>query len=211
MTCVKICGITRPEDAIAAAHCGANAIGLVFFEKSPRHVGVARAAEICLALPPFVSTVALFVDAFAADVHRVLDLVSIDLLQFHGDETSDYCAQFGKPYMKAVRVRPQLDLLQYAAAYSEAKALLLDTYVEGVQGGTGKMFNWDLIPSKLPLPVVLSGGLKPDTVGQAVRQVRPWAVDVSSGVEAAPGVKDAKKIAEFIKGVRDADASTRGI
>jgi phosphoribosylanthranilate isomerase len=212
MTRVKICGITRPKDARAAADCGADAIGLVFFENSPRHVDVFRAAEICLALPPFVSTVALFVDAPAAEVRRVLDRVSIDLLQFHGDETPDYCAQFGTPYMKAVRVRPQLDLLQYAAAYGAAKALLLDAYVEGVLGGTGRMFDWDLIPANLPLPVVLSGGLTPATVGAAVLRAKPWAVDVSSGVEAAPGIKDIQKISEFIKGVRDADArALRGI
>ena len=212
MTRVKICGITRPEDARAAADCGADAIGLVFFEGSPRHVDVQLAAEICLALPPFLSTVALFVDAPAAEVRRVLDTVSIDLLQFHGDETPDYCAQFGTPYMKAVRVRPQLDLLQYAAAYAAAKVLLLDAYVEGVPGGTGRTFDWDLIPANLPLPVVLSGGLTPSTVGEAVRRVRPWAVDVSSGVEVAPGIKDIQKIAEFIKGVRDADArALRGL
>lgn len=205
MTRIKICGITRVEDALAAAGCGADAIGFVFFDGSPRYVDIQRAVNICQALPPFISAVALFVDAPAEHVSDVLARVPIDLLQFHGDETASYCAQFKKPYMKAVRVRPELDLLQYASGFSTAKALLLDAYVTGQAGGTGKTFDWDLIPRNLPLPLVLSGGLTPANVGGAVQKIKPWAVDVSSGVESSPGIKDIAKISEFIKGVRHAD------
>ncbi len=211
MTRVKICGITRIEDALAAAELGADAIGLVFFEKSPRHLGLAQARAIARALPPFVTTVALFVDPAPAEVEAVLEAVGPDLLQFHGAEAPAFCRQFRRPYLKAVRVRPETDLLQYAAAYDEARGLLLDAYVEGAEGGTGHRFDWDLIPESLPRPIVLAGGLTPDNVAQAVRQVRPWAVDVSSGVEAAKGnntlkgIKDAAKIAAFIKEARNAD------
>lgn len=205
MTRIKICGITRVEDALVAAASGADAIGLIFFDKSPRHVDLQRAADICRALPPFVSSVALFVDAPAGEVSHVLAHVPVDLLQFHGDETAAYCAQFKKPYVKAVRVRPELDLLQYAATFPSAKALLLDGYVKGQAGGMGKTFDWDLIPRNLTFRVVLSGGLTPANVAIAVRKIRPWAVDVSSGVESSPGIKDATKINEFIEGVRHAD------
>lgn len=206
MACaVKICGITRPEDALAAARAGAHAIGLVFYAKSPRHVTPARAAEIIRVLPPFVTTVGLFVDASAAEVRAALADAPVGLLQFHGDEAPGFCRQFGRPYVKAVRVRPGVDLLQYARDYHDAKALLLDNYVEGLHGGSGVAFDWSLIPRGLPLPVILSGGLTPENVTEAVRRVRPNAVDVSSGVESAKGVKDAQKIAAFIKGVRNAD------
>jgi len=204
-TAVKICGITRPEDALAAARAGAHAIGLVFYAKSPRHVTPARAAEIIRVLPPFVTTVGLFVDATAEEVRAALAEAPVGLLQFHGDETPEFCRQFKRPYVKAVRVKAGVDLLQYAQDYHDAKALLLDAYVEGLHGGSGAAFDWSLIPRGLPLPVILSGGLTPENVTEAVRRVRPSAVDVSSGVESAKGIKDAQKIAAFIKGVRNAD------
>jgi phosphoribosylanthranilate isomerase len=177
----------------------------VFYTPSPRCVTPAQAAAIIRALPPFVTTVGLFVDTPEQEVRAVLARAPVELLQFHGAEPPDYCRQFGLPYMKAVRVRQGVDLLQYASDYSDAKALLLDAYVDGTHGGTGRTFDWNLIPRELPLPIVLSGGLDPENVAGAVRRVRPWAVDVSSGVEAAKGIKDAAKIAAFITGVRNAD------
>jgi phosphoribosylanthranilate isomerase len=204
-TAVKICGITRLDDALAAARLGAQAVGFVFYSRSPRHVTVAQAADIVRRLPPFVSAVGLFVNAPAADVAQVIAQTQLDLLQFHGDETADYCGQFGRPYIKAVRVRPGLDLLQYAHQFESARGLLLDAFVEGKQGGTGAVFDWTLIPRQLPLPVVLSGGLNSDNVAAAIQRVRPSAVDVSSGVEAAPGLKDPAKLAAFFQGVRHAD------
>lgn len=205
MTAIKICGITREEDALAAARYGANAIGLVFYARSPRHVRALRAAEIMRVLPPFVMSVGLFVDAAADEVKQTLASTRVNLLQFHGDESPDYCRQFGVPYLKALRVRPGLDLLQYAHAYRDAKALLLDAYLEGSHGGTGATFDWALIPKILPLPVVLSGGLTPENVTSAIQRVRPWAVDVSSGVESSKGIKSAEKIEAFVTGVRNAD------
>ncbi|HXU94711.1 MAG TPA: phosphoribosylanthranilate isomerase [Gallionella sp.] len=205
MTRVKICGITRVEDALAAARLGAHAIGLVFYERSPRHVGIAQASQLAATLPPFVTTVGLFVDAEPAFVRDVLAAVPLDLLQFHGDESPEYCAQFGRPYLKAIRVKSGVDLLQCAARFSTAKALLLDAYVAGVPGGTGATFDWELIPKELPLPVILSGGLEPENVAAAVERVRPYAVDVSSGVEAAKGIKDAAKVAAFINEVKRID------
>jgi phosphoribosylanthranilate isomerase len=205
MTRVKICGITRLEDALAAARLGAHAIGLVFYERSPRHVSIAQAAQLAAALPPFVSTVGLFVDADPAFVREVLAAVPLDLLQFHGDETPEYCAQFGRPYLKAIRVRAGVDLLQCAARYEGGRALLLDAHVEGIPGGTGATFDWKLIPAELPLPVILSGGLEASNVAAGVERVRPYAVDVSSGVEAAKGIKDAAKIAAFINEVKRVD------
>ena len=205
-TAVKICGITRPEDALAAARAGAHAIGLVFYAKSPRRVTPGRAAEIIRVLPPFVTTVGLFVDASAEEVRAALAEAPVALLQFHGDETPEFCRQFKRPYVKAVRMRAGVDLLQYARDYHDAKALLLDNYVEGLHGGSGVAFDWSLIPRGLPLPVILSGGLTPENVAEAVRRVRPSAVDVSSGVESAKGIKDAQKIAAFIKGVRSGDS-----
>jgi len=206
MTRVKICGITRIEDGVAAAQAGADAIGLVFAPASPRRVSAEQAADIAAVLPPFVSCVALFVDPGAAQVRAVLETFRPDLLQFHGDEPPDFCAAFGLPYLKAVRVRPGTDLLQYAALYAGARGLLLDAYHPDSHGGTGQRFDWDLIPRDLPRPVVLAGGLDPDNVAAAVRRVRPWAVDVSSGVEMAKGIKDAGRIARFIREVRNADA-----
>lgn len=205
MTRIKICGITRVSDALAVAHSGADAIGLVFYERSPRHVSISQAIEIVAALPPFVSLVGLFVNAPAATVREVLAQVALDVLQFHGEESADYCAQFGKPYLKAIRVKAGVDLLQCAAHFSAAQGLLLDAFVEGTHGGTGAAFDWNLIPHKLPLPVILSGGLDAQNVAQAIRQVRPYAVDVSSGVEANKGIKDAAKIASFINEVKHCD------
>ena len=204
-TAVKICGLTREEDALAAAQLGAHALGFVFYPPSPRHIDARRAAQIIRQLPPFVTTVGLFVNADAAEVLRILDEVPLGLLQFHGDETPQYCAQFRKPYIKALRVRPETDLLQYALGFKDARGLLLDAYVAGIPGGTGESFDWDLIPPGLPLPVVLSGGLYNANVGAAIQRVRPCAVDVSSGVEASRGIKDMQKMQDFFKGVRDAD------
>jgi phosphoribosylanthranilate isomerase len=205
MTRVKICGITRTEDALAAARQGAHAIGLVFYGRSPRHVGIAQAAQLAAALPPFITAVGLFVDAEPAFVREVLAAVPLGLLQFHGDESPEYCAQFNRPYIKAIRVKAGVDLLQCAARFSTAGALLLDAYVAGVPGGTGATFDWGLIPRQLPLPVILSGGLDAENVAAAIEQVRPYAVDVSSGVEAARGIKDAAKIAAFINEVNNID------
>ena len=204
-TAVKICGITRTDDALAAARLGAHALGFVFFAKSPRHLTSARADEIVRTLPPFITAVGLFVNPDADEVERVLDQVQLDLLQFHGDETPEFCARFGVPYIKAARVRPGLDLLQYAQLYGAARGLLLDAFVDDAHGGTGTAFDWSLIPRELPLPVILSGGLGPANVADAIRRVRPWAVDVSSGVEASPGIKDECKLAAFFQGVRNAD------
>jgi len=204
MTRIKICGITREEDLSAAARLGADAIGLVFYPKSPRFVTVERAAELLRRLPPFVTSVGLFVNPTVEEVRATLAQAPVDLLQFHGDEEPEYCASFGLPYLKAVRVKPGLDLVQYAARYADARGLLLDAFVEGIPGGTGRSFDWSLIPRDLSLPVVLSGGLDPSNVQEAVERVQPWAVDVSSGVEAAKGIKDAAKIAAFVQGVRNA-------
>ncbi|MDW8323147.1 MAG: phosphoribosylanthranilate isomerase [Burkholderiales bacterium] len=204
-TRVKICGLTRLEDALAAAQAGADAIGFVFAPGSPRRIRPEQAAAIAAALPPFVTTVALFVDAAPEEVQAVVAVLRPDLLQFHGAEPPEYCAGFGLPYLKAVRVRAGVDLLQYAAAYAGARGLLLDAYDPQRAGGTGLRFDWSLIPPGLGRPVVLAGGLDPDNVAEAVRRVRPWAVDVSSGVETAPGVKDAQRIRRFIQEVRHAD------
>ncbi len=203
-TRVKICGITRVEDALIAVDQGADAIGLVFYPPSPRYVTPALAAEIVSALPAFVTVVALFVDASRADIEAVLSQVDIDLIQFHGQETADECRQYGKSYMKAIRVKSDTNLVQYATEYSDAKALLLDTYAEGVPGGTGQVFDWALIPKNLSKPVVLAGGLDAENVEQAIRQVKPYAVDVSGGVEFKKGIKDAAKIAAFMRGVSNA-------
>ena len=205
VTAVKICGITRVEDGLAAARAGAHAIGLMFYPESPRCITPAKASEIIKSLPPFITTVGVFVNSTAEEVHSVLRLAPVELLQFQGDETPGFCRRFGRPYVKAVRVRPEMDLLQYARDYQDARALLLDAYVEGLRGGSGVAFDWSLIPRGLPLPVILSGGLTVENVTEAVRRVRPSAVDVSSGVESARGVKDAARISAFIKGVRNAD------
>jgi phosphoribosylanthranilate isomerase len=204
-TRVKICGITRPQDAAAAAEAGADAIGLVFYPPSPRFLSVERAREIASALPPFVQAVALFVNADAAQVAQVIGRVHPAMLQFHGEETPAFCGQFGLPYVKACRVAPEVDLLKYLAEFPAASGWLLDAHVEEY-GGVGASFDWSLVPRRLERPLVLSGGLTQGNVGAAIRKVKPWAVDVSSGVESAKGIKDAAKIAAFIAEVRNADA-----
>lgn len=204
-TRIKICGITRAEDGVMAAHRGADAIGLVFAEKSPRRVGLEQAAEIVRALPPFVASVALFVNPARDEVEAIIRSVRPGILQFHGEESPEFCRSFALPYLKAIRVRPETNLLQCAADFSDAAGLLLDAYAPGAHGGTGHRFDWSLIPVDLPLPVVLAGGLEPGNVAEAIRQVRPWAVDVSSGVEASKGIKDAAKVAAFIEEVENVD------
>jgi len=205
MTRVKICGITRPEDALAAALAGADAIGLVFYAKSPRHVGLEQAANIMRALPPFVTSVALFVNPLREEVIAVLQRVRPDVLQFHGEEPPEFCRSFGVPYLKAVRVRPETDLLQSAALYADAQGLLLDAWSAGAHGGTGERFDWNLIPADMPKPPILAGGLSPANVRLAIETVKPWAVDVSSGVEVSKGIKDAALIAAFMKEAKNAD------
>lgn len=196
---VKICGITRSEDLHAACKAGADALGFVFYAGSPRHLSIEQAALLVAQLPPFVQSVGLFVDAEPAFVEAVLETVPLDLLQFHGNEAPEQCRAFGRPYLKAVRMRAGVDLVKYCADFHDARGLLLDAYVPGVPGGTGEHFDWGLIPAGLPKPIVLSGGLNPDNVAQAVQAVRPWAVDVSSGVETAPGIKDAARVAAFVR------------
>ena len=205
-TRIKICGITRLEDARIAVESGADAIGLVFYAPSPRNVAPEQARAIVAALPPFVTVVGLFVDPARDQVEAVLRCCSLGLLQFHGDEAPGFCGDFGLPYIKAARVRADADLVQYLSPYHAAQGWLLDAYHDQLYGGTGESFDWKLIPQDLARPVILSGGLTPDNVGAAVRLVRPWAVDVSSGVEAAKGVKDAAKIAAFIAGVKNENA-----
>jgi phosphoribosylanthranilate isomerase len=203
-TRVKICGITRPADGVAAAQAGADAIGLVFYPKSPRYLSAERAIEIRDALPPFVQTVALFVNADAAQVSQVLGRVKPSLLQFHGDETPEFCGQFGAPFVKACRIRPDVDVLQYLQPYLRAAAWLVDSFVPEY-GGVGESFDWSLVPRGLARPLILSGGLDEKNVGRAIRAVHPWAVDVSSGVESAKGIKDAGKMTAFVAEVRNAN------
>ncbi len=204
-TRIKICGITRGQDAVVAAKLGAHAVGLMFYEDSPRFVSLNKARKVIEVLPPFITRVGVFVNPEEQQVHAILGALRLDLLQFHGDEPAQFCAQFGLPYIKAVRVKKGVDLLQYASRYRDAKGLLLDAHNEKSYGGTGEVFDWSLISGNLPLPIILSGGLSADNVARAIRQVRPWAVDVSSGVESAKGIKDAAKIAAFIKEACDAD------
>ena len=201
-TRIKICGITREQDAIVASEAGADAIGLVFADRSPRYVDIEQARRLVAILPPFVSSVALFVNAQPAFVEAVIRQVSPTCLQFHGEESPQDCARYGVPWMKAARVKPGVDLLQFAAHYSGAQGLLLDAYSPAAHGGTGECFDWGLIPAARTRPLVLAGGLVPANVAAAIRAVRPWAVDVSSGVESAPGIKDAEKIVAFVKEVR---------
>ena len=207
-TRIKICGIREPEHARIAAEAGADAIGLVFYGPSPRYVEVAQAAAVAAALPPYVMAVGLFVNAAEGEIRNVLDSVRLDLLQFQGDETPDFCERFPVPYVRAVRMEPGTDLVEYAGRFSRAKALLLDAHVPGQPGGTGRTFDWRGIPRDLPIPLILSGGLTVENVARAVREVKPWAVDVSSGVEAGRGSKDPRKIVEFIRSVRLEDAGS---
>lgn len=198
----KICGITRLEDGLAAVAAGADAIGLVFYARSPRAVSIEQARAIVAGLPPFVTTVGLFVDMPQRDIEAVLTAVPLDLLQFHGDESAAECEALGRPYIKALRVRAQDDVAALVDAYRGARAVLLDTFVDGVPGGTGQAFDWSLVPAALSKPVILAGGLTPGNVAAAIAQVRPYAVDVSGGVEASKGIKDATKVKDFVRAVR---------
>jgi phosphoribosylanthranilate isomerase len=200
---VKICGITCIEDAQAAALAGADALGFVFVARSPRSVSAEQAARLIQTLPPFVTTVGMFVDPDPEAVRRVLEIAPLDVLQFHGSEGAALCASFGRPYLKAVPVRAPLDLDALQSKYADAQALLLDTWADGQSGGTGRTFDWSLWPSGATMPLVLAGGLTPDNVGDAIRATRPHAVDVSGGVEGdQPGRKDAARVRRFIEEVR---------
>lgn len=200
----KICGITRIEDALVAVEAGADAIGLVFYAKSPRAVSIAQARSILAALPAFVTTVGLFVNASRCELGETLDALPLDLLQFHGDELASECESYQRPYIKALRVKPGDDIARLAAPYAGARGILLDTYVPGVPGGTGAAFDWRLVPETLPQPVILAGGLTVENVCAAIEQVRPYAVDVSGGVELSKGIKDAAKVRAFLQAVRHA-------
>jgi phosphoribosylanthranilate isomerase len=204
-TRIKICGLTRDADVQAAVEAGADALGFVLYEKSSRFVSVERAAEFVRHLPPFVMPVGLFVNAEPALIARAVAAMPGLLLQFHGDETPAQCRRAARPYLRAVRVEPGLDLLDFARQYADAQGLLLDAHVDGYGGG-GKVFDWSLIPRGVPCPVVLSGGLHAANVVDGILRVRPWAVDVSSGVESAKGIKDALALRRFCDAVREADA-----
>ena len=197
-TRLKICGITRPEDAVAVVQAGADAIGLVFYAPSPRAVDIATAQTVVAVIPAFVTVTALFVNPAADEVQKVLDGVRIDLIQFHGDEEDDFCSQFNRPYIKAIRVRQASDVVASCVRFPGALAVLLDSYKPGVPGGTGETFDWSLVPDELPKPIILAGGLTIANVASAIRQVRPFAVDVSGGVEADKGIKDPGKITAFV-------------
>lgn len=207
-TRVKICGITRIEDARSAVAHGADAIGLVFFEHSPRHVTTEQAARIGAAVAPFVTVVGLFVDASPAGIRQVLERVPLGLLQFHGRETNHDCTRYGMPFIKSVAMKPGVDLQDQSRAYPDASGILLDAWLPRTHGGGGQTFDWEQVPRNLEVPVILAGGLTPDNVTAAIKQVRPYAVDVSSGVESAKGVKSAGKIAAFMRGVRVSDTDT---
>lgn len=200
-TRVKICGLTRIEDVNAAVACGADALGFVFYEPSPRAVSIEQVELLARHVPAFVSVVGLFVNPTAEQVRDVLDRVPLDLLQFHGDESADFCEQFGRRWIKAVRVQDAGQIERAFAEYRSASGLLVDAWDPEHYGGTGHSFNWDLIPAGRPLPLILAGGLSSDNVFRAVEQVKPWAVDVSGGVEKSKGIKDIEKISDFIKEV----------
>ena len=204
-TRIKICGLTREADVDAAIAAGADALGFVLYDKSARHVVLDRAAALIGRLPPFVTPVLLFVNASAQELQRASEALPQALLQFHGDETPVQCRTVARPWIRAVRMAPHIDLLDWCARYQGAQALLLDADVEQY-GGSGKVFDWSQIPPSVPLPVVLSGGLNPANVTAGVLRVRPWAVDVSSGVEVSKGVKSAELMRRFCQAVRDADA-----
>jgi len=204
-TRIKICGLTREGDVDDAVQAGADAVGFVFYARSPRHVALAHAAELAHRLPPFVTPVGLFVNASAAEIDAAVAAIPQLLLQFHGDESPSECAHAGRPFIRAARIAPNFDLLDFASRFAQAQALLLDAHVDGYGGG-GKVFDWSLVCSGVPLPVVLSGGLHAGNVIQGIQLLRPWAVDVSSGVESAKGIKDADAIRRFCDAVREADA-----
>jgi phosphoribosylanthranilate isomerase len=198
---VKICGITNVADAMDVVRCGADAIGLVFYEPSPRAVSIAQAVEIVKHIPAFVTIVGLFVNADKSYVQAVLSSVRLDLLQFHGDESVEYCESFNRSFIKAIRVKPETNLLQYANEFSASQGLLLDAFTEGVPGGTGHVFDWSLIPTHLSLPIILAGGLNADNVSEAIAKINPYAVDVSGGVERNKGFKDSAKMESFMQAV----------
>ncbi len=202
-TRVKICGITRIEDALSAINSGCDSLGFVFYEKSPRYVTIEKAKEICRQLPPFVTSVGLFVNPDESYVNQAIGNVELNLLQFHGEEPPQFCRTFELPYMKAIRVKSDTNLLQYEIDYFDAKALLLDSFSVGVHGGTGTTFDWNIIPSNIKKPIILAGGLSSVNVGEAIRKVRPYAVDVSGGVESTKGIKDPEKIEAFMRGVNN--------
>ncbi len=204
---IKVCGITRTGDAAAAARLGVDAVGLVFYPKSPRHVSVEQAREIVAGLPAFVTVTALFLDPGREAVEQVLDKVRVELLQFHGVEPAEFCKGFGRPYIKAVPMGSQADLAEYAQRHAQAAALLLDSHAAGQKGGTGMSFDWSKVPKVDGPPLILAGGLKPDNVATAIRIVQPYGVDVSSGVESAPGIKDPDKLAAFVREVNNAAAA----
>jgi len=199
---VKICGITRIQDGLHAAAAGADAIGLVFYPPSPRAVTLKQARDICLALPPFVTTVALFVDPTEAQVESVISAVPVDTLQFHGNEQPGFCAQFGRPFLKALKMSADMDLMAEAERYHQASGILVDSYHADMAGGTGEAFDWSRLPTDTQWPLILAGGLQTGNVAQAIRQVRPYAVDISSGVESEKGIKDAIKVTAFINEVQ---------
>ena len=201
-TRIKICGIKHLDDALKAVEFGADAIGLIFVEKSPRYVSLTEARFIAESMPPFVTVVGLFMNAPTEVVREALKVVPLNLLQFHGEETPEFCDQFEMPYIKVLRMRENANVVAFAQEYPNAAGILLDAYHKGVGGGTGQTFDWDLIPENLPLPLILAGGLDPGNVASAVETVRPYAVDVSSGVESEPSIKDHKKIEQFIKEVQ---------
>ncbi|WP_010322952.1 phosphoribosylanthranilate isomerase [Marinobacterium stanieri] len=203
-TRVKICGITNLGDALAAVEAGADALGFVFYAPSKRYVTPEQAGEIIRKLPPFVTTVGLFVNADVDFVESVLATAQLDLLQFHGDEGNADCVRFGRPFIKALRVKPDLDLMQAFSAYPDARGILLDAYRPGVPGGTGEVFDWDLIPDEIAGAITLAGGLDATNVARAVAAVGPYAVDVSGGVEAAPGQKDGAKVSAFVEAAKTA-------
>lgn len=202
MTQIKICGITTREDAKMACDSGADAIGLVFYPPSPRYITIDQAIEVVNCLPPFTTSVALFVNAEREEIEHVLDNVAIDIIQFHGNESAEFCASFKRPYIKALRMKDGLDLYSLQNEYASARGLLLDTYKKGVPGGTGETFNWEKVPHDLTIPIILAGGLVADNVAQAIKVARPYAVDVSGGVEASKGKKDSQKIIQFMDNVR---------
>ena len=200
-TRIKVCGICSVDDALDAIEAGVDAIGMVFYEKSPRHISLEQASAITAAVPPFVTTVGLFVDSDVQFIEKVISQAGIDLLQFHGDEEESFCSRFGRPYIKALRMTQQTNVQDFCKSYHTAKGLLIDSFTPGIPGGTGKTFDWNLIPAEIPLPVILAGGLNSDNVIEALSQVKPWAVDVSSGVEESPGKKNLRKIRQFVQAV----------
>ena len=203
-TRTKICGITRLEDAKASVRAGCDALGFVFYKESPRYIALDAFKVIVKELPPFVTKAGLFVNDDPAEIEEAIQSGLVNVLQFHGDETPDFCRQFNFPYIKAVAVSSSVDLIQYAKDFHDAEALLLDAYHEHLKGGTGQTFDWNLIPQSLSKPIVLAGGLTVDNVKEAIKKVKPYAVDVSGGVEESKGIKNSLKIQAFIKETQDA-------